>query len=291
MPLVSPSTPNKPVRRPFDPNPYTRDGIRVERYRVGGPALVQLPSRGWPLADDHPLRLAIVADGDGLRIQELLTAQDIRWVSIETLHLGARDDPRENVDLPPTLLIHAQWEATDDRVWKACLTIRQMLQHHGVGDGVVIEIIDPVAREPIQSLAARASDRVVTRWPVLAPQIVAIARTAGASAVELIERGKAAVASLRSEIEVAQSFFAAGKHDLGRVWASSGFRQNMARATLDWALIDVRPERQTSNKVREPATLKDRWNGNKIELADIEGVDRCLAPMTFLDSTVLQATS
>ncbi|KAI9802882.1 MAG: hypothetical protein M1826_005044 [Phylliscum demangeonii] len=192
MPALSSPPARSPalVRLPFDPEPYTRDDIRVERHRVGGPDLFTLPSRHVPLPDDHPLTKAMFRDGAAQTIRMILEEEEIQFFSLQVNYLSSLEDPRSYVEFPPTITIEARWEATDERAWRACERIRQLLQLRGFEDDVVIEIVDPAARQPTPTLAVLASDDVVGRCAFLAPSIVAIARTVGASAVELLRRQK-----------------------------------------------------------------------------------------------------
>lgn len=52
------------------------------------------------------------------------------------------------------------------------------------------------------------------------------------------------------KLRMAHQHFTDGKNVIGSVWATSGLRRTDRVSTLDWALVDVKPERTSSNYVK-----------------------------------------
>ena len=70
--------------------------------------------------------------------------------------------------------------------------------------------------------------------------------------LKFLNVNKAAIKRLQDRINHADEFFRAAKDDLGPVWAGSGTRRSDQLATLDWALIKVKPDRLSINHVSLP---------------------------------------
>lgn len=65
----------------------------------------------------------------------------------------------------------------------------------------------------------------------------------------VLDHGLILITSHKENIRVADEFMLEGMNYFGKVYAGSGLRLDEDRYTLDWALIDVSPERVSGNKL------------------------------------------
>jgi hypothetical protein len=142
---------------------------------------------------------------------------------------------------------------------------REDLEKHGIQDGAHgIEMDQPSSGDHQETLRfhqegiddLRAQIHKLTELTLKDPD-----DSTTADRKRSIKKDQRTIESIEEKMELGREYFRQNRQHLGTVFAGSSSRRGENGCTLDWALIEVKPERVSSNKVSIYSRLSEQATG------------------------------